>query len=134
MNRTLAIITAAAFVSAPQVSAAADPVVVSYDEAVTCAALDRVIAISLAIDNPSATAEDKQTAEYLIGMSDKWLAQATMANPDGKDATEREVVDRYNAILAKLDDETGTKQVETDMAQCAQLEEAAYGGPNGLVD
>lgn len=137
MKNGLAILAAVTLVAAPQASFAADPVEVTYDDAVKCASIDTTLAIALTSDDSNTTAEDKQSADYLSGMADKWLAQASASNPGGEDATMKDIVDRSTALFIGLADDSNTaikEQMTTDLAQCMMLEEAAYGGPNGLVD
>lgn len=137
MSRTLAFLAAAMLASAPQVSLGAAPVEVTYSDAVSCAAVDTALAIALTSDEGKTSAEDQKTADYLSGMADKWLAQASAANPGGEEATMNDIVQQSTALFLSLADDTdkaGKEKMANDLAKCSQLEEAAYGGPNGLVD
>lgn len=137
MKNVLAMIAATGLLAVPQVTFAADPVEVTYEDAVKCAAVDTTLAIALTADESKMSAEDKENADYLSSMADKWLAQASAANPGGEEATTNDIVTRSTDMFLALVDESNKDaqaKIASDLASCMILEEAAYGGRNGLVD
>lgn len=130
------VLLSAALLAVPVPALAAAPVEVTYDDAVKCAALDTTLAIVLSPEEGAAKPEDQRAIDYYSGMADKWLAQASAANPGGEDATMNDIVERSTSLLVALsqESEAGKAQFDADFEACTALEEAAYGGPNGIVD
>jgi len=136
MKNVLAMFAAAALLAGPQ-PALAEPIQVTYDDAVTCAALDTVLAMAFLGDD-KASADDKETGTYLATMADKWTTQAGAAHPQGQEAASDEIASKGADLLIKLGDtktdEALAKQISDNMQMCGTLEESAYGGRDGLVN
>lgn len=116
---------------------AADPVEVTYDDAIECASLDTVLAGVLGAEKDQSD-EDKAQAKYYTDMAEKWLSQAVDAHPGGQDAAFADFDKAVEAlsdrmVAAKSEDEVSAI-IRPSIEKCSRLEEAAYGGPNGIVD
>jgi len=121
----------------PGAVGAAEPVELTYDDAVKCAALDTALAIVLTSDEANASDEDRRAADYYSKMADTWLGQAGKSNPGGEEATLKDIIDSSTTMLTSLADEKDSAaqaRFTADIETCTALEEAAYGGPNGMVD
>ena len=137
MKNLFALLGGVTLVATSVQAGAAAPVEVTYDDAVKCAALDTTLAIVLSPEQGQASPEDQRAIDYFSATADKWLAQASAANPGGEEATMADILERSTNLIIGLSDDSNTAakaKFDADFEVCTALEEAAYGGPNGIVD
>lgn len=115
---------AAAFVAIPQVTAAADVDVPTYDQSAKCAAIDTVMAVIFEDGTPSE--EDKASAKEMNANAQKWTILALAQAPGDENAVADDITTRGTTLLTKMASASGEDEIMgiigADMIECLTYE------------